>query len=99
MLFQCAEKRGIVRLVNTRFYQYHQIQPFELLLMMAETFPQQALDSIAVYRPANMFFCYRQPQSSLLLVLVMPCKYGEILICGANRLRKYLFVVLCRKQA
>ncbi len=97
--FQRLEKRVIVRLVNTRFYQYHQIQPFELLLVMAETFPQQALDSIAIYRPANMLFCYRQPQTSLLPVLIMLRKHSEIPICRSNGLRKNLFVVLCREQA
>ena len=67
--------------------------------MPAETFPQQALDSIAVHRSPDMFFRYRQTQARQILLPVVSCKHGKVPVRRSNGLVEYLFKILCRQQA
>jgi len=91
------EQRRIVRLVNTRFHQHHQIQPFQLWLVFAEAFPHQPLDSVAIHGTSNMLLGHGQSQASQILLFIRSRKHGEIPVSRSNGLGKYLFVILGRQ--
>lgn len=60
--FQCCQQGGIVAAKAVWTDHHDHIETCEQILMMAKTFPDQAFQTIAVYRSSCLFLCDSKAQ-------------------------------------
>lgn len=93
VLLKRSEQGGVVRLFYARSCQDDDIQSPEHILLPAETFPDQALDSVAIHRAADMLLGYCQSQPGRFPPVVTSCEHSEMSVRGTYRIGEYLFII------